>query len=64
MHGGQENSNLWTLVFSVLVIGAIGFTVWQEVDGHETQNAQREANRRFAEERERLEANRDAQERP
>jgi hypothetical protein len=46
---------LWTAVFSALIVGAIGFTVWQEVDGHETQDLQRERNRRRAEERERLE---------
>jgi hypothetical protein len=46
---------LWTAVFSALIVGAIGFTVWQEVDGHETQDVQRERNRRRAEERERLE---------
>jgi hypothetical protein len=55
--GQEEGSSLaWTAAFSAIVLGAIGFTVWQEVDGHETQNAQREANRRSAEERERREA--------
>jgi uncharacterized protein HemX len=46
---------VWTAVFSALIVGAIGFTVWQEVDGHGTQKLQREKNRRRAEERERRE---------
>ena len=46
---------VWTAVFSALIVGAIGFTVWQEVDGHQTQELQREMNRRRAEERERRE---------
>jgi uncharacterized protein HemX len=46
---------VWTAVFSALIVGAIGFTVWQEVDGHGTQDLQREMNRRRAEERERRE---------
>jgi hypothetical protein len=60
--GQQKDSSFWALVFSALVVGAIGFTVWQEVEGHETQSAKREANRRFAEERERLEAQREQDE--
>jgi hypothetical protein len=51
----EEGSMVWTAVFSALIVGAIGFTVWQEVDGHETQELQREMNRRRAEERERRE---------
>jgi hypothetical protein len=53
--GNEEGSMVWTAVFSALIVGAIGFTVWQEVDGHGTQDLQREMNRRRAEERERRE---------